>query len=66
MRGKLNIKLYGYYAQLFISKDYVGSIPYTKHEAVEHDGWATHTFFKDDAVIANIDARGGRYGTHFS
>ncbi|KKN16958.1 hypothetical protein LCGC14_0970750 [marine sediment metagenome] len=60
MIGKLNVKIYGCYAQLFVGTHYVGSIPYDNRKAnVKPDGWTEHVFYQNGNVTATIDARGG-------
>jgi len=63
MKGKLNIKLYGFYAQLFIGSNYVGTITYDEHKVRLHQGWTEHTFSQKGEYIAKIDARGAEHGT---
>ena len=64
MKGKLNIKLYGTYAQMFIGSNYVGTITYEEHKVRgEHDGWCEHLFSSGGKTVARIDARGGKAGS---
>ena len=63
----IKVKFFGTLAQLFIGKSYVGSIRYEKHKTQELEPERTlHTLYLKGEQVAEFEAQGGIFGSHFS